>query len=233
MSTPALRERGGDLAEDHVQLDQGCAAQAVDDDDRAVARGERLVGEDRVEGDRDDLLGGTQLARGGGPARRGCRRRPRSRPRAGRSRACRPRAWCRRSARRRTTAAVRSPRGPPSATVVERRPARRRRRRPSRRSTVAPVPRRPAVQVVSCTATSSSTTTVTTSTPVSAGQFGGHLEVQHVAGVVLHDVHHAGAGVDGLGRRRASGPGTGEVNTSPQQAASSMPRPTKPPCSGS
>ena len=32
------------------------------------------------------------------------------------------------------------------------------------------------------------------------GQVGGHLEVQHVAGVVLDDVQHAGAAVDGLGR---------------------------------
>ena len=31
------------------------------------------------------------------------------------------------------------------------------------------------------------------------GQLGGHLEVQDVAGVVLHDVQHAGAGVDDLG----------------------------------
>ena len=32
------------------------------------------------------------------------------------------------------------------------------------------------------------------------GQVGGHLEVQHVAGVVLDDVQDAGAAVDGLGR---------------------------------
>src|SRR6266536_4895023 len=32
-----------------------------------------------------------------------------------------------------------------------------------------------------------------------ARELGGHLEVQHVAGVVLHDVQHAGSGVDGLG----------------------------------
>jgi hypothetical protein len=30
-------------------------------------------------------------------------------------------------------------------------------------------------------------------------QLGGHLEVEDVAGVVLHDVQHAGAAVDGLG----------------------------------
>ena len=33
------------------------------------------------------------------------------------------------------------------------------------------------------------------------GEFGGHLEVQHVAGVVLHDVQHAGTAVDGRGGR--------------------------------
>ena len=34
--------------------------------------------------------------------------------------------------------------------------------------------------------------------PVRGGQPGGHLEVQDVAGVVLHDVEHAGSGVHGL-----------------------------------
>ena len=37
------------------------------------------------------------------------------------------------------------------------------------------------------------------------GDLRGHLEVHHVAGVVLHDVQHAGATVDGLGGRRSSG----------------------------
>ena len=36
-------------------------------------------------------------------------------------------------------------------------------------------------------------------------QLGGHLEVHHVAGVVLHDVQDAGAAVDALGRGRPSG----------------------------
>ena len=31
------------------------------------------------------------------------------------------------------------------------------------------------------------------------GEFGGHLEVHHIAGVVLHDVQHACAAVDVLG----------------------------------
>ena len=35
---------------------------------------------------------------------------------------------------------------------------------------------------------------------VGRGHLGGHLEVHHVAGVVLHDVEHAGAAVDRLGR---------------------------------
>ena len=35
--------------------------------------------------------------------------------------------------------------------------------------------------------------------PSACGQFGGHLEVQHVAGVVLDDVQHARAAVDRLG----------------------------------
>ena len=43
------------------------------------------------------------------------------------------------------------------------------------------------------------------------GQLGGHLEVQHVAGVVLHDVQHAGAAVDDLGRlEHLVGRGRGE-----------------------
>ena len=42
---------------------------------------------------------------------------------------------------------------------------------------VAPVPRRPAVQVEFSTATSSSTSTVSTRMPVVAGELGGHLEV--------------------------------------------------------
>ena len=35
--------------------------------------------------------------------------------------------------------------------------------------------------------------------PSSRGELGGHLEVHHVAGVVLDDVEHAGAAVDRLG----------------------------------
>ena len=65
---------------------------------------------------------------------------------------------------------------------------------------VAPVPRRPAVQVESSTATSSSTRTVSTRQALVGGELGGHLEVQHVAGVVLDDVDDAGAAVDRLGR---------------------------------
>ncbi len=38
--------------------------------------------------------------------------------------------------------------------------------------------------------------------PLVAGKVGGHLEVHDVAGVVLHDVQHAGAAVDGLRRRQ-------------------------------
>ena len=69
-------------------------------------------------------------------------------------------------------------------------------------STVTPTPRRPAVQVESSTATSSRVTTVRTPTPPSGGQLAGHLEVHDVAGVVLHDVQHAGASVDDGGRLR-------------------------------
>ena len=36
--------------------------------------------------------------------------------------------------------------------------------------------------------------------PLAAGELGGHVEVHDVAGVVLDDVHHAGAAVDGLRR---------------------------------
>ena len=67
-------------------------------------------------------------------------------------------------------------------------------------STVPPTPRRPAVQVESLTATSSSMTTARHLDALGVGQFRRGLEVQHVAGVVLHDVQHAGAAVDGLGR---------------------------------
>ena len=68
-------------------------------------------------------------------------------------------------------------------------------------STVAPTPRRPAVNRLSCTATSSSTTTASTCDAGVGGQLCRHLEVHHVAGVVLHDVQDARAAVDG-GRRR-------------------------------
>ena len=99
-------------------------------------------------------------------------------------------------------------------------------------STVPPTPRRPAVQVESLTATSSSMTTELDLDVLCAGELGGGLEVQHVAGVVLHDVQHARAGADGL-RGREHWSGVGEVNTAPGTAASSIPAPTNPPCNGS
>ena len=100
-------------------------------------------------------------------------------------------------------------------------------------STVTPTPRRPAVYRLSCTATSSSVTTDDhLDAGLGGGHLGGHLEVHHVAGVVLHDVQDAGAAVDGFGRlehlvRHRRG------EHLPAQAASSIPIPTNPPCSGS
>ncbi len=68
--------------------------------------------------------------------------------------------------------------------------------------------------------------------PSACGQLGRHLEVHDVAGVVLDDEEDAGAAVDRLGGFYIWS-GVGEVKTSPGQAASSMPMPTKPPCIGS
>ena len=59
-------------------------------------------------------------------------------------------------------------------------------------------PRRPVDHVDASTATSSSVTIVATSR---AGQVGGHLEIHHVALVVLDDEDAAAAGVDGLDGR--------------------------------
>ena len=67
--------------------------------------------------------------------------------------------------------------------------------------TVTPTPRRPAVYRLSSTATSSLVTMDSTfDARVLGGHLGRHLEVHDVAGVVLHDVQHAGAPVDELGR---------------------------------
>ena len=62
------------------------------------------------------------------------------------------------------------------------------------------------------------------------GQLGGHLEVHHVARVVLDHVQHPGPAVDGRRRGRASGSGVGDVNTSPgRPRRRASPRPTEPP----
>ena len=64
------------------------------------------------------------------------------------------------------------------------------------------------------------------------GELGRHLEVHDVARVVLHEVQHSGAGIDRFVASRIWS-GVGEVKISPQTAASSIPKPTKPACSGS
>ena len=67
--------------------------------------------------------------------------------------------------------------------------------------TVMPTPRRPAVYRLSCTATSSLVSDDRFDLDaLSRRQVRRHLEVQHVARVVLHDVQNACAAVDGLGR---------------------------------
>ena len=64
------------------------------------------------------------------------------------------------------------------------------------------------------------------------GEVGGHLEVQHVAGVVLDDVQHAGAAVDRLGRlEHLVGRGRGEHLARAGRVEHAVP--TKPPCIGS
>ena len=76
-------------------------------------------------------------------------------------------------------------------------------------------------------------TTGSTAMPSSRASSAAISKFMHVAGVVLDDVQHAGAAVHGLRRRQHLVRASGEVKTSPGQAASSMPGPTKPPCIGS
>ena len=68
-----------------VQLADRGAAQAVDHQRDPVARGVRQVGDDRAQQLVDDLVGARPAWRGGGRARRGCRRRPPSRRRPART----------------------------------------------------------------------------------------------------------------------------------------------------
>ena len=66
-------------------------------------------------------------------------------------------------------------------------------------------------------------------TGVHVREFGSHLEIHDVAGVILHDNWRTPAPQSTAAVAAAIWSGTGEVKISPAQAASSMPAPTKPP----
>ncbi len=87
-------------------------------------------------------------------------------------------------------------------------------------TSVPATPRRPVVNSESSTATSSLVTTCRIwPSDISAA----HVEVHHIALVILDDEQATGAGVDSGCAAASIWSGVGEVNTWPGQAASSMP----------
>ncbi len=233
------QDRGRTSPYMHVQLDQRRAAHAV--------RGTRSPG--RSAGRRGRRASARpaaaaisrarcRAARGAGPARRGCRRRPPSRRRGQvEGRACRPRARCsevsatpiaapagvhaagRSSA---TAASVAALLGGRARDLLQQHG--RRRRRAARPCPGAVLHR----DVVVDHARTRPATPV-----VRRGQLGGHLEVHHVARVVLDDVHDTGAAVDALGRREHLVGHRGGEHLARRRRRPASRAPTNPPCSGS
>src|SRR5205823_5268271 len=186
----------GDGGEDDVQLDERGAAEAVDHDEDVA--GQRQVGVDRVQGDTGDLLGGDELAAGaagfavdadaefdlvvgeleaglagGGHGARGERHAEGAGPVVDLA------------GQRGGGGEVGAAFGGRADDLLH-----------EHGGAGAPPTRRPGAVLHRHVVVDDHGLDPD---PVVVGEFGGHLEVEHVAGVVLHDVQDAGAGVDGLG----------------------------------
>ena len=211
---PARRRpssNGGHLAEEHVQLDQRGAAQAVDDDDRPVAGAQRLVAPriaSTASGHDLRRLASFSRRRPGSP----WMPTPTSISSSGRSKPGLPAAGVVHAVSATANDADRSlTRRPTAATAARSAPLvgqgagdllddqRRAGAPPARR------PRRVLHRHVVVDQHGLHRDALV------GGELGGHLEVHHVAGVVLDDVQHAGAAVDGLrGGEHLVGHGRGE-----------------------